>query len=1131
MFQNMQIARTTSLFINKGLLIKTLRIVNVAAVLMTVACLQVSAKGFSQNVTVVGKNLSIEKVFSSIKAQTGYTFWYNVALVDKAKTEDVNIRNKPLKEALDIYFQDQPFTYELVGKTVVIKEKNAPQAGEAVMKTESYSPPPIEINGKVVNETGEPLVGVSVTVRGGTAGTSTGPDGTYTITAPSDGALVFSFVGYTSQTININSRTTIDVKLERVVSALNDVVIIGYGTQKKRDLTGSISVVDGDVVARQPSTNPISSLQGRVAGLTVVNSGQAGASPTVRIRGVNSTNNASPLYVVDGMLQTNVDYLNPADIQSIEVLKDPSSISIYGLQGGNGVIIITTKRAKLGQTRISFQSNISEQTVNNKISVVDAAGFKKLYSAQLANIGAAPFDFSNYTANTNWQDEVLRTALLSNNSLSLSNRTDKSSTYLNVGYNNQQGVLKYDKYEKYVVRLNEEIHLTDNIRVGGDVGGFHYKQNPPAGVGNLANKATWAAPIVPIQAGPDLYYSMPSFQRAQVDNPVALINENNGNTINTGYRVTGNVFAEIKFLRNFTWKSTLFTDLSFNQSRSYNPLPYHYINLGEGSTPTDTSYAVNPHTSVSQANELYKTFQQDHTLTFEKTFSGGHHVTALAGFSTLYHYHERMYGQRTDTTLNIPNNPMFWYLSNVQQSNPTDLNNEDNTSYQGEDASESFIARVNYSFQSKYLLNVTFRRDGTSKFGPSKQWGNFGSVGAGWVVTDERFMENVKWLDFLKLKASWGTVGNGLNIGNYLSYPALNTSNVGIFGNNVYPSVVPAYVPDPNLHWEKVEGKDVGFESRFFNNRLNLDVDLYDRKTHDILTTITLPGASGNTNYFTNLGTIDNRGIEITAGWSDKLGKNFSYSVNGNFSANKNNVESIGNNINFQLLGNGGVNVTETGHSIGYFYGYVQTGIYQTTAQLDKTPHLKSAAPGDIAYEDVNGDGKIDQNDRTYLGTPFPKYNFGGNISLNYKDFDLGIDLQGVAGNKIYVQRRTATFAILNYESNRLNAWTGPGTTNIEPILDNTRSDNFLFSNYWLEPGDYLRIRTVQLGYTFNPRILKSSGVETLRLYISGQNIATFTKATGYSPEVPISNPISAGADNGVYPVPAIYTFGLNLTF
>jgi TonB-linked SusC/RagA family outer membrane protein len=983
----------------------------------------------------------------------------------------------------------------------------------------------IDIHGKVTNEEGVPLVGVSVTVGGSTTGTSTGPDGTYTINAPDEGTLNFSYVGYKSQVVNVSSRTTIDITMEKDVSTLSDIVVIGYGTQKKRDLTGSIAVVKGEDIAKQPSTNPVASLQGKVAGLTVVNSGQAGSSPTVRIRGVNSTNNADPLYVVDGILQTNIDYLNSADIESVEVLKDPSSIAIYGLQGGNGVIIITTKKAKRGQTRINFQSSVNLQKVNNLIKVTDAEGFKKLYSAQLANLNAAPFDFSNYTANTNWQEQVLRTALQSNNSLSVSNSTDKSTTYLNIGYSNQQGVLKYDKYQKYVARLNEEIHINKNIRVGGDITGFHFKQNPPAGVGNLTNKATWAAPVVPIKAGPGLYYAMPSFQRAQVDNPVALIDQNDGTAFNEGYRVTGNIFAEIKFLKNFTWKSSVYTDLSFNQSRSYGALPYHYIDLGEGGSPTDTSYAINPHTSVNQSSTLYKTFQQDHTLTFDKDF-GDHHVTALAGFSTLYHYMESINGNRTDTSFNIPNDPMFWYLDVAQQSNPGTYGGG-----AGEDASMSYLARINYSFKGKYLVNATFRRDGTSKFSPKHQFGNFGSVGLGWVLTDEKFLQPVSWLNFLKLKASWGTVGNGLNIGNYLSYPVLLNSNVGIFGNNVYPSVVPKYIPDPNLHWEKVEGKDVGFEARLLDNRLNLDVDFYDRKTHDILTTIVLPGASGNVNYFTNLGTIDNKGLEVSAGWHDKIGKDFSYTINGNFSVNKNDVESIGNNINFQLLGNGGVNVTETGKSIGYFFGYVQTGIYQTTAQLDKEPHMASSAPGDVAYKDVNNDGKIDQNDRTYLGTPFPKYNFGGNISLDYKNFDLGIELQGVAGNKIYVQRRTATFAILNYETNRLDAWTAAGTTNIEPILDNTRSNNYLFSTYWLEPGDYLRIRTVQLGYTFNPKILQTKGVQSFRLFISGQNLATFTKATGYSPEVPISDPIAAGADNGVYPVPAIYSFGVNLTF
>lgn len=1094
-------------------------------ILLTAFCLQAQARGFSQNVTVSGKNLSMENIFAVIKAQTGYTFWYNVELVSKAKKVNVNIRQKPLAEALDICFKDQPFGYQIVGKTIVVKEKDAPPV-TTIPETETPLPPPITVHGTVTNDTGQPLAGVSVILEGTKTGTSTDASGNYTIEAPSDGILTFSFVGFVTQSVSINSQTSINVKLVREENPLNAIVVIGYGTQKKRDLTGSIAVVKGEDIAKQPSTNPVASLQGKVAGLTVVNSGQAGSSPTVRIRGVNSTNNADPLYVVDGILQTNIDYLNSADIESIEVLKDPSSIAIYGLQGGNGVIIITTKKAKRGQTRISLQSSVNLQKVNNKIKVADAAGFKKLYSQQLANLNAAPFDFSNYTANTNWQDQVLRTALQSNNSLSISNSTDKSSTYLNVGYSNQQGVLKYDKYQKYVARLNEEIHINKNIRVGGDITGFHYKQDPPAAVGNLTNKATWAAPIVPIQAGPGLYYAMPSFQRAQVDNPVALINQNRNNTINNGYRVTGNIFAEIKFLKNFTWKSSVYTDLSFNQSRHYTPLPYHYINLGEGTTPTDTSYAINPHTSVSQSQTIYKTFQQDHTLTFDKDFSGGHHVTAFVGFSTLYHYTEGINGNRTDTSLNIPNDPTLWYLDVAQQSNPGNFGGG-----ASEDASQSYMARVNYSYNGRYLVNATFRRDGTSKFSPSHQWGNFGSVGLGWVMTDEAFMRNISWLNFFKLKASWGTVGNGLNIGNYLSYPALNNSNVGIFGNNVYPSVVAAYIPDPNLHWETVEGKDVGFEARLLNNRLSLDVDFYDRKTHDILTTITLPGASGNQNYFTNAGTIDNKGIEVTAGWHDKLGKNWSYSINGNFSVNQNKVVSIGDKINFQLLGNGGVNVTETGKSIGYFFGYVQTGIYQTTAQLDKQPHMSSSSPGDIAYEDVNGDGKIDQNDRTYLGTPFPKYNFGGNVTLNYKDFDLGIELQGVAGNKIYVQRRTATFAILNYEANRLDAWTGPGTTNIEPILDNTRSQNYLFSTYWLEPGDYLRIRTVQLGITLNPKILKTKGIQSLRLFISGQNLATFTKATGYSPEVPISNPIAAGADNGVYPVPAIYSFGLNLTF
>jgi hypothetical protein len=338
-------------------------------------------------------------------------------------------------------------------------------------------------------------------------------------------------------------------------------------------------------------------------------------------------------------------------------------------------------------------------------------------------------------------------------------------------------------------------------------------------------------------------------------------------------------------------------------------------------------------------------------------------------------------------------------------------------------------------------------------------------------------------------------------------------------------------VPDPNLHWEVVRGIDIGIDARALRNRLNAEFTFYDRKTNDILTTLTLLGTAGNYNYRTNLGTISNKGIEISTGWNDKIGKDFTYGLSANFSYNKNKVVSIGDNFNFEILGNAGVNKTITNQSIGFFYGYKQIGIYQSVADLDKIPGLVNSLPGDVAYADINGDGIIDSKDRTYLGTPFPVYNFGFNLSLAYKGFDAIIDGQGVAGNKVYTQRRTATFAVLNYESNRLNAWTGPGSTNIEPILDNTRANNFLFSSYYLEPGDYFRFRTVQVGYNFSTRMLGNSGIKQLRVYISGQNIKTFSKTTGYTPEASLGNPIASGADNGTYPVPAIYSFGVNISF
>ncbi|TKC04432.1 SusC/RagA family TonB-linked outer membrane protein [Pedobacter frigoris] len=967
-----------------------------------------------------------------------------------------------------------------------------------------------------------PLPGVGVLVKGTTTGTTTDASGSYALSAPANATLVFTYIGYTTKEIPINNQTTINVQMGESSQDLEGVVVVGYGTQRKRDLTGAITQVKGDDIAKMPNTNPLSSLQGKVAGLTVVNSGSPGAAPTVRIRGVNSTNSSSPLYVVDGVHQSNIDYINPADIENIEVLRDPSSLAIFGLQAGNGVIVVTTKRAAKGETRVSLQSSAGVQKVVNTIGVTNAAQFRTLYDTYLAASGAGQMDYRNYTADTDWQKEILRSAFLSNNSLTISNSGEKTSTLINLGYNTQEGVLKFGRFQRYIARVNEDVKITDNIKVGADITGSHWNLNGSSGD---LNNAIWAAPIVGVRESETAYYAMPNFQRAQVGNPVARIYQNDGNSINKGYRVVGSLFGEVNFLKDFKWRSQIYTDLGFNNSRGYTGLPFTVINLGEGAAPTEYFNNPNARTSVRQASDEYRKFQQDHTLTYEKTLNEDHKVTAVAGFTSIFESTTSLSGDRTDIGLNIPNDPSFWYLGVSDKSNPSNV-----TGGGREVSSMGYFARVNYSFLEKYLVNATYRRDGISRLAPQNRWGNFGGVGLGWVISEESFFKDIKGIDFLKLRGAWGTVGNGQGIADYIYLPGLSTSNSGVFGDNIYPGVAPAYIPDPNLKWEVVRGTDLGLDIRALNNRLSGEINLYDKTTKDIITQITLLSSSGNTSYRTNLGTITNRGVEVSLGWNDKIGSDFTYNISPNFSYNKNKVESIGNNINFVLFGNGVNNRTVTGESIGHFYGFRQVGIYQSTADLDKLPRMSTSLPGDIAYEDVNKDGVITDADKVNLGSPFPTWNYGLNVNLGYKGFDLLLQGQGVAGNYVYTQRRTAQFTDVNYEINRINAWTGPGTSNIEPTLVR-RGNNYLMSTYYLEPGDYFRLRTVQMGYTFKPEALQKAGVKNLRLYVSGQNIHTWSKTTGYSPEVPISNILGGGADNGVYPLPAVYTFGINVTF
>ncbi len=960
--------------------------------------------------------------------------------------------------------------------------------------------------------------GVSVLVQGTNKGVSTDVEGNYSLeVGPGENTLVFSFVGYKTQLVDITNRDVADVMLETDATNLDEVVVIGYGTQRKRDVTGSIVSIKGAEIADKPNGNPLNSIQGKVAGVTVTNSGSAGASPTIRIRGVGSIANTNPLFVVDGIFANNIDFVNPGDIESMEILKDASSLAIYGVQGANGVIIVTTKKAKKGETTVNVNSYAGLQYVTNRVDVTNAAQFKMLFNEDLSNQGNTPYDFSNYTADTDWQDEVLRAALIMNYSVSLNSASERNETSLSLNYFKQDGVVKYDSYSRYTAHIHDAFTFNKYVKVGADITLFHWTRDPQTA--SLSN-ALWAAPIYSPKAADGTWNSGPDFQRAQVANPLYFTELLRDKTISSGYRVLGSGFIELTPLKGLTWKSVFYTDLGFNKSRVYRPT------TGTG-IPGEEAL-VNENTYLTQSSNFYTTWQMDHTLTYSTSFNEAHNLTLLGGITQQYTGSDGISAQvQTSSPYLIPDNPDLWYL-NMGKAGGALIGPEQYSGGASETTYLSFLFRANYAYNDRYLLNASYRRDGVSNFNPFNRWDNFGSVGIGWVVTEESFM-NFEPLNFLKIKASWGRLGNA-RIGEYLYYPVLNTGVAGVFGENVYPAAVPAYIPAPNLRWESVKGTDIGFESVLLGDRLTAEFSYYNRETDDILVLVPAPASIGSEFALINAGTILNRGIELALGWNDKMGDNWTYSIGANLTTIHNEVLSIGDNDGYNIIE--GESRTEIGQPIGSFFGYVQEGIFQSAEEIATAPvHVgMNVRPGDIRYKDVDGDGDVDDDDRTFIGSPTPDLTYGISLGVSYRNFNLSIDLQGVSGNSIYRQRSQQNFAPLNYESNRLQRWVGPGTSNHEPIMNGSRSNNYQASTYFLDPGDYFRIRNVSLGYSFTSAFLERIHMKTAKVYLNAQNLFTFTKATGYSPEVG-GSPIRFGVDNGVYPVPATYTLGINLNF
>jgi len=1121
-----------------------------ACAFMVFCCLHVAAAGHTQErITLNLESADLKKVLAEIQRKSNYRFLYNQSLVSNKHKVDVHVINAEVMAVLDNILEDAGIGYQVLDNNLIVLK--------AATRGEKISVAEIRVTGKVTGSNGEALPGVSVTVKGSNIGTSTDANGNYAITAPDGSAtLVFSYVGYQTQETPINGRTSISLSLTAARNAMDEIVVIGYGTASKRDLTGSITKISGKEVADKPNTNPLASLQGKVAGLSVVNSGTPGQAPDIRIRGTVSIGQVHPLYVVDGIFNDNIDYINPNDIESIEVLKDPSSLAIFGVKGGTGVIAITTKKARVGQVNINFNTSYGFKKLVDKIKLADADEFKTLFAEErandLTNPTTAPFDYTGLTANTDWIDAVTRTGHFNTDNLSISASSDKNRFGFGLGYQSDEGLILHEKLDKILLSLNDEFKLSKNIRIGVNLNAS--RQHNPYNAQWVLDAARKVIPQV--SAGTqrfhvrnpygsdsldmDLYSGLDvGLQSSGVINPLVQLQNEWNKTRSYEYRSVGSAFAEITFLKNFTFRSTVYADMSTVNTRVYTPLYYAY------NPKNNTPYLYSQTTKVQEDDNTYRKFQQDHVLNYRKSF-GDHTLTATGGFTTYYFGNFNRTGRASQptgaTAVPIPDDPRFWYItSGFENSNGAVA-----SSSQSEYATVSYLARVLYSFQNKYYVNASYRDDASSRIPEKNRHQQFWAVGAAWEISRENFMRNQHIFDYLKLKGSIGLLGNqsasyldGSSI-NYPSYPSLQTGNNAVFGTNVYTAASLAYFANTNLKWETIMAKEVGVELNAFQNRLHFEGNFFIRTTRDLMTYISR-ATVGQKDELTNGGSLRNMGEELQASWTQNVNKDLSISIGGNITFLKNKVLSLSPDLpngylsrSFQNNG-AAESRTQPGMPIGSFYGYVVEGIYQSYADILKSPNASAVGayrPGDFKFKDVNGDGKITPDDRTFIGNPTPDFTYGTSISVNWKGLSLSVDMNGVYGNEIF---RTwgsleSPFQRVNYSGDKINRWHGEGTSNWVPILAQGDRFNYNGSSYNIEDGSYFRIRNLQLGYSFGRNLISGWKIKDLRIFANVQNLKTFKHNYGYTPEYG-GDATAFGYDNAGGAIPMVTTFGLNVTF
>ncbi len=1041
------------------------RIMRISTFLLMV-CVFCSYAGnaHSQNakVSIHMNNVKLDKILNEIENQTDYLFIYNNQ-VDINKIISVKVKNEAVAQVLDRILSGTGINYELEGTHIIltteaIKDLHAQQQAKTV-------------TGTVTDVSGEPIIGANIRIKGTTTGTITDIDGNFSIEAEPQSVIEVSYIGYLTQETVINNQKSIRFLLKEDTKTLDEVVVIGYGVQKKADLTGSVANINTEKLNTQSNANIGQALQGKIAGVDIVSQGGAPGSGTrIMVRGIGTLNNASPLYIVDGMYMNSIDHINPNDIASIDVLKDASSAAIYGSRAANGVIIVTTKEGSNteGKPIIDLSVNLGISTASKFLDMLDAKGWAEVTTIARQAIGKPALDMATDLANkpdNDWQDIMFRPALMQNYNLSVKGGGKYSTYYTGLGYFNQDGIVKGTNYQRY------------NIQSKND-----YKRGIFSAGTNLIISFSHDKPLHQELRGGmigTILQSVPTLEKyddtreggyggtygdvVNIPHPLAIIDDNIMDRYNENVKIFANLYAQIELFKGLKYKLNLTPDFSFERYKNY-------LNK------YDFGLATNSITQLTERQRRRRNILVENLLTFDRTF-GEHKISALAGYTyqDSRFRHIQAYGE------GLPQG-----LEEIDAAT-TNRSNEGNS---WRSVLTSILGRVFYSYQNKYLFTATIRRDGSSKFGKNNRYGYFPSFSLGWNVAEEKFMENVHWLDQLKLRGGYGVLGNQ-EIDNY-QYSSTITTGINYPDGNggLLQGAFPKNFANPDIKWEETAMTNVGIDFMAFNNRLSLTADYYVKNTKDILLTVPIPISSGGANDpIRNAGKIRNNGFEFNLGWMDQPNPDISYGINLIGSFNKNKVIAMGSESGSIKGGSTNQNITtsetKAGYPIGGYWLISTAGYFNSQEEVDAYAKdgkkiQPAAEPGDIKFVDANNDGVINDDDRVFQGSPFPDFTFALNGNMRYKNFDLSIGLQGVLGNKIYNATRQTLEDVTkgsNFLASCLDYWTPENKNASHPRLTwddpnrNTRAE----SDRYLENGSYLRLRSVQLGYTCLDLLLYST--------------------------------------------------------